>query len=273
VDPQPWDRLNVFIPGSYNPSQHMSVHMVERRKFYTSFHDLSPREYMYIPEGSLQTGKPGSFSRTEIQHILIAIFVLTVAFSFTLSPVFSYNVIPPVYRFNLSLFLATLPISFIGLLTALFVHELSHKFMAQKYGLWSEFRMYPLGLLLSLLLGIFTGYVFAAPGAVMFRGETKPFEMGRIAAAGPTANIITAAVTFPFSVWFFDASFAGFSVGGVIVFVCFVNAFLATFNLIPLGPLDGRKVLRWNEIAWFLLFTCAVLLVIANFYRGVILPL
>jgi Zn-dependent protease len=238
--------------------------MVERRKFYTSFHDLSPREYMYIPEGSLQTGKPGSFSKTEITHIIIAMLVLTIAFSFTLSPL---------YRFSLPTFVAAIPMAFLGIFTAFFVHELSHKFMAQKYGLWSEFRMYPLGLLLSLLLGIFTGYVFAAPGAVMFRGETKPFEMGRIAAAGPTANIITAAVTFPFSVWFFDASFAGFSVGGVIVFVCFVNAFLATFNLIPLGPLDGRKVLRWNEIAWFLLFTCAVLLVIANFYRGVILPL
>jgi len=238
--------------------------MTERRKFYTSFHDLSPRDYMYIPEGTLQGGKPGSFSKTEITHISIAMLVLTVAFSFTLSPI---------YRFNLTTLLAALPLAFLGIFTAFFVHELSHKFMAQKYGLWSEFRMYPLGLLLSLLLGIFTGYVFAAPGAVMFRGETRPFEMGRIAAAGPLANIITAAVTFPLSVWFFDSSVSGFSLGGIIVFVCFVNAFLATFNLIPLGPLDGRKVFRWNEIAWFLLFTSAVLLVVANFARGVILPI
>jgi Zn-dependent protease len=238
--------------------------MAESRKFYTSFHDLSPREYMYIPEGTLQGGKSGAFSRMEIIHITIAMLVLTVAFSFTLSPL---------YRFNLPTFLAALPMAFLGIFTAFFVHELSHKFMAQKYGLWSEFRMYPLGLLLSLLLGIFTGYVFAAPGAVMFRGETRPFEMGRIAAAGPLANIVTAAVTYPLSIWFFNASLSGFSVGGIIVFVCFVNAFLATFNLIPLGPLDGRKVFRWNELAWFLLFTCAVLLVIANFSRGIIIPM
>jgi Zn-dependent protease len=238
--------------------------MTERRKIYTSFQDLSPREYMYIPEGTLQGGKPGAFSRTELLHIICAMVVLTVAFSFTLSPV---------YRFNSTAFLRALPVSFLGIFTAFFVHELSHKFMAQRYGLWSEFRMYPLGLLLSLLLGVFTGYVFAAPGAVMFRGETRPFETGRIAAAGPIANIVTAVVTYPLSVWFIDASVAGFSLGGIIVFVCFVNAFLATFNLIPLGPLDGRKVFQWNEIAWFLLFTSAVLLVVFNLYRGIVLPL
>jgi Zn-dependent protease len=236
--------------------------MTERRKFYTSFHDLSPREYMYIPQGSLQGGKPGSFSRTEILHIFIAMVVLTVAFSFTRSPLF---------RFNLTILLAAIPMSFLGIFTAFFVHELSHKFMAQKYGLWSEFRMYPVGLLLSLFLGIFTGFVFAAPGAVMFRGESRPFETGRIAAAGPLANIVTSAVTFPLSVWFFDPSASGFSLGGVIAFVCFVNAFLATFNLIPVGPLDGKKVFGWNEVAWFVLFTCAVLLIVVNFSRGVVL--
>jgi Zn-dependent protease len=238
--------------------------MTDGPKVYTSFHDLSPREYMYIPEGTLQGSKPGSFSRTEIFHIVVAMVVLTAAFSFTLSPI---------YRFSLSSFLRVIPVAFLGIFTAFFVHELSHKFMAQRYGLWSEFRMYPLGLLLSLLLGMFTGYVFAAPGAVMFRGETRPFETGRIAAAGPLANVITAAVTYPLSVWFFDASLSGFSLGGIIVFVCFVNAFLATFNLIPFGPLDGRKVFQWNEIAWFLLFTSALLLVVLNFFRGVVLPL
>lgn len=235
--------------------------MTERRKFYTSFHKLSPREYMYIPKGDMKGGKPGSFSKTELLHILIAILVLTLAFSFIYSPI---------YRFNLTALLSALPVSLLGIITAFFIHELSHKFMAQRYGLWSEFRMYPAGLLLSLFLGVFTGYVFAAPGAVMFRGETRPFEMGRIAAAGPLANILTAAVTYPLSIWFFDAALV--SLGGIIGFVCFVNAFLATFNLIPLGPLDGKKVLLWDSLVWSLLFTSALILVVLNFSRGIVLP-
>jgi Zn-dependent protease len=237
--------------------------MPKKPKVYTSFHELSPGEYMYIPEGNLQVGRPGSFSRLELLHISIAMAVLTVAFSFTWSPV---------TRFNLHALLTALPISFLGILTAFFVHELAHKVVAQRYGLWSEFRMYPLGLLLSLLIGMFTGYVFAAPGAVMFRGETRSFEQGHIAAAGPVANIVCAVVTYPLSVWFFDASFAGISVGGILVFVCLVNSFLATFNLLPFRPLDGKKIFLWNSLAWSFLFTSALILVVLNFSRGIVIP-
>jgi Zn-dependent protease len=237
--------------------------MAEKKKFYTSFHDLSPREYMYIPEGSLQVGKPGSFSRTEIKHILIAIVVLTIAFSFTLSPL---------YRFDAIKLLYAIPVAFFGILTAFFVHELSHKFMAQRLGLWSEFRMYPLGLILSLFLGVFTGYVFAAPGAVMFRGEARPSEMGRIAAAGPVANIITATVTYPLGYVFSSVLVGGVSVGTIVVFVCIVNSFLAMFNLFPVGPLDGKKIILWNNLAWAFLITSAAILVVLNISRGIILP-
>ena len=29
-----------------------------------------------------------------------------------------------------------------------------------------------------------------------------------------------------------------------------VNLFLATFNMIPVMPLDGAKVFRWNKVIW-----------------------
>ncbi len=234
--------------------------MQERRKIYTSFHDLPPREYMYFPKGTLDPGKPGEFSRTEIIHILIAMGVLTIAFSFAFSPI---------YNFNLETLLEYIPISFLGILTAFLVHELSHKFMAQKYGLWSEFRMYPNGLLLSLLFAVFTGFVFAAPGAVMFRGETRNFETGRIAAAGPSANIIIAGITYVlYQFVFFEIGFAGKLFG----FICLVNALLATFNLLPFGPLDGVKIIRWNGIVWSILLTVSIILLVLIFYGGLLLP-
>lgn len=231
--------------------------MVPERKVYTSFHDLSPREYMYFPKGTLNAGKPGEFSRTEITHILIAMGVLTIAFSFTISAnnLFSgFNDIGSLLPF--------IPISFLGIVTAFFVHELSHKFMAQKYGLWSEFRMYPRGLLLSLVLSFFTGFVFAAPGAVMFRGETRNFETGRIAAAGPLANIIVAGITYAlYHFVFFEEG----SIALIIGFISLVNALLATFNLLPFGPLDGVKVMRWNGIVWSILLAISIILLVFNF--------
>ena len=216
---------------------------------------------MYFPKGTLEMGKPGKFSRIEILHLFIAMMVLTIAFSFPLSNSgllyggIAIETLP-----------SSLAIAFFGLLTAFFVHELAHKFVAQKYGLWSEFRMFPLGLLFSFILAIFTGAVIAAPGAVMFRGETRTFEMGRIAAAGAVANITIALITLPLYIFvFFETSF----VNNLIGFVCLVNALLATFNLLPFGPLDGAKVIRWNGIVWAILFILAVVITIAIIPRFV----
>lgn len=238
--------------------------MPERRKFYTSFHDLSPREYMYIPEGSLQVGKPGSFSRIELGHLIIAIGVLTIAFSFTFSKnnLLFFSLGSPV---DIASYFYFMPIAFLGIVTAFFIHELAHKFMAQKYGLWSEFRMYPRGLLVSVIIAFFTGLVFAAPGAVMFRGNARPFETGRIAASGPLANISIAVVTYLLYHFLFNTiSFWGTLIG----FICLVNLLLATFNLLPFGPLDGKKVVLWNEIVWFALFSVSVLLLSGMFIGG-----
>ena len=41
-----------------------------------------------------------------------------------------------------------------------------------------------------------------------------------------------------------------------------MNALLGTFNLIPLGPLDGVKVIRWNGVVWAVLFIVAVFLMV-----------
>jgi len=223
--------------------------MVEKRKVYTSFHDIPPREYMYFPKGTLEMGKPGKFSRIEITHILTSMAVLTIAFSFALT---KNNLI---YGFNFGSLVFFIPTAFLGVLTAFFFHELAHKLMAQKYGLWSEFRMYPRGLLLALVLAVLTPFVFAAPGAVMFMGKTKNFEMGKIAAAGPLANIIIATITFPLYLFVF---YETATIGQTIGFICLINAFLATFNLLPFGPLDGVKVVRWNATVWAALFIIAI---------------
>lgn len=219
---------------------------------------------MYIPEGSLDIGKPGSFSRIEIGHLTIAIAVLTVAFTFTFSRnnLLFYLMGSPV---DIESYFYFMPIAFLGIVTAFFIHELSHKFVAQKCGLWSEFRMYPQGLIVSVIVAFFTGLVFAVPGAVMFRGETKPSETGRIAAAGAGANLVIAVVTYV--LYHFIFSQMGFW-GTLVGFICLVNLLLATFNLIPFGPLDGRKVLQWSELVWFVLFSVSVLLLSGMFIGG-----
>jgi len=226
--------------------------MAEEKKIYTSFHDIPVREYMYFPKGTLEVGKPGRFSKIEIIHLLISIFVLTIAFSFALS---GNNMLSGLGAgFKLDNLLFFIPVSFLGITTAFFFHELSHKFMAQKFGMWSEFRMFSQGLILAFILGLLTPFVFAAPGAVMFRGGAKTYETGQIAASGPFANIIISLITFILHTWVFYES----QIGSVIGFICLINAFIATFNLLPLGPLDGIKVIRWNATVWVIMLISSI---------------
>lgn len=236
-------------------------------KIYSSFQDLPPREYMYIPEGQLEVGRPGSFGRIELMHIGIALVVLTVAFALS----FSANRLP-FLGLNVAGFLAALPLSLLGMVTGFMLHELAHKFMAQRLGLWAEFRIFPLGLVLSLVVVLFTGFVFAAPGAVMFRGNARVEETGRIASAGPLTNIVIAAVMFALVPLVGSVSVFGVNLDEVLIFICFINGLLAVFNLLPVGPLDGRKVFAWNGLVWAGLMVAAVVLVMARFEAGVLFP-
>ena len=232
--------------------------MDKERKIYTSFHDIPPREYMYFPRGTIEQGKPGKFSRIELSHLIISMGVLTLSFALVISG----NSLLNGFR-NIDLLPMGLLFSSLGIFTAFFFHEMSHKFMAQRYGLWAEYRMFPMGLLLAVFLALFTGFVFAAPGAVMFRGSSRGFETGRIAMAGPLANIIIAGVCFIlYSFVFFETDFAS-----IFGFIFFINAFLATFNLIPFGPLDGIKIIRWNINIWIVMFISAVFLMVLSFQR------
>jgi len=236
--------------------------MAEEKKVYTSFHDIPVREYMYFPKGTLETGKPGKFSRIEIVHLLVSMCVLTIAFSFALSRNNIFEGLEAGFQLdNLAFFI---PLSFLGITTAFFFHEISHKLMAQKHGLWAEYRMFPQGLFLALLLGVLTPFVFAAPGAVMFRGGAKTFETGKIAAAGPLANIITALVAFPLYISVFYET----QIGPIFGFICLINGFLATFNLLPFGPLDGVKIIRWNATVWIimLIVSLSILMVVLTRY-------
>jgi Zn-dependent protease len=226
------------------------------KKVYTSFHDIPPREYMYFPKGTIDPVKPGKFSRIEIIHILISMSVLTFAFAIALSP---DNIISGNFKFNV--FPYFLLLSFFGIAIAFLVHEMSHKFIAQKYGLWAEYRMFPLGLFLALILS-FTGFVFAAPGAVMFLGGSREHENGKIAMAGPFANIIIAVILLPLYVFIY---FESVEISRILNFIIIINLILATFNLLPFGPLDGTKIIRWSATVWITMLIISITLLIVLF--------
>jgi len=236
--------------------------MPKERKVYSSFHDIPVREYMYFPKGTIESGRPGRFSSLEIRHLIISMSVLTLVFTLLIT---RNNLIYGLTEgFKPAIIPKGLLFSFLGIVTAFLFHEMFHKFMAQKNGLWAEYRMYPQGLILALFLGIFTPFIFAAPGAVMFRGGSRTYETGLIALAGPLANIIIATITLPIYLFvLFEESLIGELVG----FICLINAFLGAFNLLPFGPLDGTKIIRWNATVWIIMLIAAVIVLTQIFTK------
>ncbi|MDG6982822.1 MAG: hypothetical protein JRM74_05135 [Nitrososphaerota archaeon] len=188
------------------------------------------------------TQRQGSvFSKIEVRDIVIAWFALGVAFTFALT---SGGAFLRGQGFNLSEFVPFLGISLITVGPGFVFHELSHKFVAQRYGFWAEFRMWMMGLVLALITSLI-GFIFAAPGATYISGQNiSEKENGIISIAGPLVNVAIATLFIPFA---YSSNLYLQLIGG---YGSYINIFLALFNLLPIGPLDGAKVWRWNRLIW-----------------------
>lgn len=122
--------------------------------------------------------------------------------------------------------------------TAFLGHELAHKIVAQRFGAAAAFRA-DYGMLAFAILSGIGGFLFAAPGAVHHVGLVSERQRGLVALAGPVANLLMVALLVPVTL------LTG-PIGGLAHLGVTINAALAAFNLLPVGPLDGRTVIGWS---------------------------
>lgn len=138
------------------------------------------------------------------------------------------------------------------------LHEMAHKFVAIRFGAFAAFKSWPEGLALALVMSLF-GFVFVAPGAVyIYSPYLTRKQNGLISVAGPLMNIAIAAAFFLIYTFALGAAVVSptnfASVGGLLTGIAAmgvqVNLWLALFNMIPIFPLDGSKVMAWNAWIW-----------------------
>ena len=198
------------------------------------------------------------FTKKEIRDLIISFIVIALGFTILYSNG-DYSHIGLVF-----------PVVMIGVGLGFIFHELGHKFVAMHYGYYAEYELWPTGLIIALVSSFF-GFIFAAPGAVVIysQGMEKKTN-GIISIAGPIVNIILGLIFFLILGSLGD--FVYTEVGAIVYLICVlgtrINFFLAAFNLLPIPPLDGSKVLSWSVPIWLVTFAIAALLVL--FFGGIL---
>jgi len=178
-----------------------------------------------------------TFSARELRDLAVAWVALGVAFAVFLNrgileAILAGSAPPEAALLALALALSTAGLGFL-------LHELAHKVVAVRFGQVAAFRA-EYGLLFLTVVSAFAGFLFAAPGAVVHRGRITDRENGLIALAGPVTNLLLVALFLPLAL-------AGPGLLGTVgTQGLFINLLLAGFNMIPFGPLDGRKIIAWS---------------------------
>ena len=210
----------------------------------------------------------GYISSRELKDLLISLAALVVAFSVLMGG----RKIPGM---EMVLIIA------LGVGTGFLLHEMAHKFVALHFGYLAEYRANMTGLLLAVVLS-FAGFIFAAPGAVMISKPRAPAEFYQqdpfgqaelikqlkneslwISLAGPITNIALAAAFF---IVLLLSTPDGISARAAN-FGLIINLTLAAFNLLPFGPLDGKKIFESNRIVWFIVGLPTILLGLSVYLR------
>jgi len=230
------------LPENHNCSQLYRTHKPGEIQYM----DTSESDSYKKPIISVNS-RLGNFS-SEFKHLVVGMtLVLLVGISFFISS--SNTAYTPWSVLVLGIIL----------MSSFLIHEMSHKFYALNKGYHAEFRLNNLGVFFTFISIFPIPLKIIAPGAVTISGYPSPKILGKIALAGPVSNIFLG-FAFLFLYNTFAISSEWMSLYSTSAYI---NGFLATFNLLPFGIIDGKKVFNWNKAIWLLFFSVSILFLLS----------
>ncbi len=188
---------------------------------------------------------------------------------------------------------STLPYVAVALLAAVTVHEYAHAYVADRLGdptprAHGRLTLNPLAHLdlIGTFLILVVGFGWAKPVPITPTNFTNwRRDTVLVAVAGPLANVtLLFALGVPFKLGLLHASGLGAEpISGVLLTMMNINAMLAVFNLIPIPPLDGSKILlgllppeqavAYTRVQLYGPFFLLLLLMFTNAWRFLTVPM
>jgi len=180
------------------------------------------------------------FSTYETQAVCVSVLVLAIAF------VYSTTLL------NRDVALTALVAS--GLI--ILVREAAKRAVNVLQGVYAEYRIWTLGVILLLLSAILFRVPFAFPG------KTKFHPAGLTRRKKGIANMTGVATCLGLAALFFYMPNIGFrDTGGLGVAICLMSAF---FTMFPISPLDGKAIYEWKKAVWLIFFLVCLALYTLN---------
>ncbi|MEM1986112.1 MAG: AN1-type zinc finger domain-containing protein [Nitrososphaeria archaeon] len=156
-----------------------------------------------------------------------------------------------------SLNVLELPFALIAFAFSFLAHEIAHKISALREGLIAFFKLDTVGIILTFI-STFSPLKIIAPGSVVILGYLDLRAMGKISLFGPLTNIVIGSILYPLR--FFSVPFSN-----AVNAICMLNLWIALFNLIPLGVLDGKKIFVWDKRVWLIAFSITLCLLLSTY--------
>ncbi len=155
--------------------------------------------------------------------------------------------------------------------TAFLFHELGHRQVAVHFNLQTKFRLLTFGMILTVFGVVINIYMLisggssfpslALPGAVVVLGLSKiDRTTGLCKAAGPTINLVYGGILFIISF-----IIPMYPLNMLIGLAANLNFMLGTFNMIPIGILDGQNIWKWNKKVYIALCGSLLVLLIVSY--------
>ncbi|MEB3755424.1 MAG: hypothetical protein GSR79_00980 [Desulfurococcales archaeon] len=195
--------------------------------------------YYKSPRGSIMNkvyGEPGSW----------ALGVFSIAFAFLGLNMFRIGTYLNLYNDGL----------LIGLIIGMIIHESAHKYAGRRNGCVSMYVATAWGVLVTIVSGFFP-IKLLIPGftSLMCFGRVSKEGEFEISSWGPLTNIALAIIAI---VVYYIGIHSLFIQGFLVI-----NVWLAVFNLLPIPPLDGWKMMKINPLKWGIMFVVSILLFFA----------